>query len=271
MFLRLFILSLIFPCLSLFAQSNLEGNRIAELYELLSDKSNLYGKQVLIYDYKMKGKQTIKDSTLISKISIANNSESAATYQYDTTDHEIVKYKVSGKGKIPTHQFIYDNKWRLTESRVVNNNLEVLSNTFYKYENDRLISEESFTGYAYLDQPRKLSLINYKYKRDKLVEKDKKYSLNGSHWVQTWVTKYNETGNPIWLEETNGNEVTSYVNSFNKNGQLIKSEISSTNQKSSVKEIEYYMNGFPKSVFWYYEKNKRPRQLTKYFLLHPDQ
>lgn len=248
----------------LFSQSNEESLRIAELYELLPIKNNLYGTEVFIYDYKVKGKKIVNDSSLVARITILQPEINQNTFEYDTNNLEVVKYEIENNARIPVKKLLLDEDKRVVEASSVNENLEVLSKTFYRYENNKLISEEAFTGYAYLDQPRRLSLITYKYDGNKLIQKSKKYSLNGTHWVQTWTSKYDDLGNEIWMEEIDEDNITTYNNEF-KRGKIIKSQITQTNEKAITREITYNKLGHPTSILFYYTKSKKNIRLTKYF------
>ena len=146
-----------------------------------------------------------------------------------------------------------------------NKESEILAKTFYKYENGLLISEESYTGYAYLESPRKISQISYKYENGLLAEKNKKYSLNGEHWIQTWVTKFDKSGRKTVLKETENGKINSYEYKFNSNNQIEKITVLSEEDKKIIKEITYYTNGSPKSILWYWVKRQKPIRMTKYF------
>lgn len=257
------IVILITPPL-LFSQTNEESQRIAELYELLPIKNNLYGTEVLIFDYKVKGKDDIKDSSMVARITVLQPDYTTHTFEYDTNQLEVIKYEVADAGRIPVKKIILNNDGRVIESSVVNEKLEILSKTFYKYENQKLISEEAFTGYAYLDEPRRLSLITYKYDGNKLIQKSKKYSLNGTHWIQTWTSKFDEYGNEIWMEEIDEGNIITYENEFD-NGKMVKSKVISTDSKPRTREIKYNKQGHPTIIHWFYTKNKKNIRLTKYF------
>lgn len=248
----------------LFAQTNEESLRISELYDLLPVKNNLYGTEVFIYDYKVKGKKSISDSSLVARITILQPEISQNTFEYDTINLEVIKYEIDNGNRIPVKKILLDTDKRVIEASNVNESLEILSKTFYRYENNKLINEESFTGYAYLDQPRRLSLITYKYEGNKLTQKSKKYSLNGTHWIQTWTSQYDELGNEIWLEEIDENNTITYNNEFER-GKIIKSQITQTNEKPITKEIAYNKQGHPTSILLYYTKTKKNIRLTKYF------
>ena len=241
-----------------------ESSRISELYELIPDKSQLYGKEVLIFDYKLKGKNTIKDSLLVARISVLHLTEEQKTIAYDTNKLEVIKYEILDNKKKPVQKLVHDSEMRVIESSVINESMEPLSKIFYTYQNGKLVSEETFTGYAYLDEPRKLSLITYVYNGDKLQEREKKYSLNGTHWIQTWITKYDESGNIIWQQETDDDVSTTSTNIY-ENGRMVKCKITISNDKPSIKQITYNKLGYPTSVHWFYEKKKKPIRLTKYF------
>ena len=248
----------------LFGQTNEESLRISELYELLPVKNNLYGTEVFIYDFKVKGKKILDDSSLVARITILQPEMNQNTFEYDTTGLEILKYEVDQKNRIPVKKLLLDNDKRVIEASTVNEDLEVLSKTFYRYENNKLLSEESFTGYAYLDQPRRLSLITYQYEGNKLTQKSKKYSLNGTNWIQTWTSRYDKLGNEIWMEEIDEDNTITYNNEFEK-GKIIKSQITQTNEKTIIKEITYNKQGYPASILLYYSKTKKNIRLTKYF------
>ena len=62
------LLYLIFLPLLSFSQIDQEAARITELYDLIDNKIELYGTEVLIYDYKLKGRKVLKDSTMIARI-----------------------------------------------------------------------------------------------------------------------------------------------------------------------------------------------------------
>ncbi|MEQ8927257.1 MAG: hypothetical protein RLO81_15665 [Fulvivirga sp.] len=249
---------------TLLAQSNEESLRISELYDLLPVKNSLYGKEVLIYDYKLNNRSIIKDSSLITQISILEPEFKASTFSYDTNGLDVVKYEHSNGKKQPVQLFTLNEQHKVLESSNVDDNMKVLSKTFYKYEHDKLVTEEAYTGYAYLDEPRRFSLITYKYDSNTLLERSKKYSLNGTNWVQTWWSKYDENGNEILLEESEGDITIMYSNEFDK-GKLIKSTIQKTNEKPVIREIKYNKNGHPSSVYLYHKKNNKPIRLTKYF------
>ncbi|HNP20408.1 MAG TPA: hypothetical protein PKL31_18370 [Fulvivirga sp.] len=258
------LLFLIFLPILSFAQIDQEAARITELYDLIDNKAALFGTEALIYDYKLKGRKVLKDSTMVARISIVDNHDKPKEYGYDTTNLTVIKYEISNTGKQPVLKLTHDAQMHVIESAVVNEQMEELSKTFYKYDNDLLVSEEAYTGYSYLDNPRNFSRIDYKYKDGQLVEKDKKYSLNGTHWIQTWLTRYNEKGDVIYLEETNEDNTVIYNYTY-ENNTLIKCLINDPENKKSVKEIVYNKVGYPVSVYWYIQKNKKPLRLTKYF------
>ncbi len=249
---------------TVWAQSNDASQRIAEVYQYLEDNHNLYGKEVLIFDYKLKNKKTIKDSTLVAQFTIVKENIQEA-YEYDTSQYEVIKYELKNGLKIPYARYKHNENWDVTEAAIINEEFQLLSKTFYKYDGEKLVSEEAYTGYAYLDNPRKISVITYQYKGDQLVERDKKYSLNGSHWVQTWVSKFDDKGNCYYKETTADNETLIERNSFDEKRRIILSEITQENQKTKVKEISYYVNNAPKSVWIYDKKSKKTERLTKYF------
>ncbi|QSE96863.1 hypothetical protein [Fulvivirga lutea] len=260
--LKTLILLLFSPIL--LAQSNEESQRISELYDLLPIKNNLYGKEVLIYDYRLKNKNSIKDSSLVTQITILEPEFKASTFSYDTNGLEVIKYEHNNGTKQPVQVFKLNSEHQVLEASNVDNEMEVLSKTFYTYENDKLVSEEAYTGYAYLDEPRRLSLINYKYKDDRLYERSKKYSLNGTNWIQTWWSKYDEYGNEIMLEENEGDINITYNNEFDK-GKLIKSTIHKTGEKPIIREIKYNEKGHPTSVYLYHKKKNKPIRLTRFY------
>jgi hypothetical protein len=255
---------LFFPTLC-FGQINQEAVRITELYDLIKSKTALFGTEVLIYDYKLKGRKILKDSTLVARISIIDNQDIPKTHVYDTAGLIVTKYELSSSGRTPILKLTHDAQMRIIESSVINEQLEELSKTFYRYENDLLVSEEAYTGYSYLEKPRNFSKITYKYESGRLIEKDKKYSLNGTHWIQTWLTYYDKSGNVLYLEKTDGDNVIAYTYTYKDNGKLIKCLIEDTENKSSIKEMTYNNLGYPTSVFWYVEKNKKPLRMTRYF------
>lgn len=246
-------------------QSTLENDRIAELYDLIHDMTPFYDTEVHVYDYKLKNKKTIKDSSFVAMFSIVDNKDIENDVFYDTLNLLVTKYVIVKGGKVPKETFLLNNSKQVIEHSIVNNNLEVLAKTFYKYENTFLTSEEAYTGYAYLENPRMISQISYSYQDGKLHEKTKKYSLNGEHWIQTWKTKYDQLGRKIMLEETDDGITTSFDYKYNARHQIEQISIVTDNERKSIKEIKYYSNGSPKSIFWYWVKKNKPIRMTKYF------
>lgn len=259
------ILIMVSYCLLTFGQSTLENDRIAELYDLIHDMTPLYGSEVHIYDYKLKNKRTIKDSTFVAMFSIVDNQDIENDVFYDTLNLLVTKYSIDKDGNIPKETFLLNESKQVIEHSIVNNNLEVLAKTFYKYKNTMLASEEAYTGYAYLENPRMISQISYFYEDGKLHEKTKKYSLNGEHWIQTWKTKYDKIGRKIILEETDNGITTSYEYKYNTRHQIEQVSIVTSDERKSIKEIKYYSNDRPKSIFWYWVKKNKPIRMTKYF------
>ena len=260
---RLPYIPLLLGSLTAFGQSSVESQRIAEYYDLLSKEVKASNKHVLIYDYKISKRRSYSDSTWITRI-LLEQEKNQQDYQFDTVGNKVVKFELDNGSRRPINQYILDEKGRIKEFSIINNKQKPLSKVFYTYSNDLLIKEETFTGYAYLDEPRKLSIINYKYENGHLVQRDKKYSLNGSHWVQTWVSKYDSLGNNIWTQETKEGKVIIYENEFKLN-RLIKSLITSTDDNPAVKEIIYDPQGYPQSIYEYTKRNNKPRRLTKFF------
>jgi hypothetical protein len=249
------------------AQSSIENDRIAELYELIPVKNQFFGFEVYIYDYKIKGKKIVEDSTIMARINIVDEQDLKSDFTYDTLNLVVTKYELIKNDRIPVMLIKHDSQMRVTEKVIVNQKMEELSKTFYKYDDQNLISEEAFTGYAYLDIPRKLSLITYKYESGSLIEKEKKYSLNGVHWIQTWSTKYDEKGHVVSLKETNDENSYFYKLQYDDKGQIEKYFITSGDDINSIKEVSYSQNGTPNSVYWYTQKKKKPLRLTKYYFL----
>lgn len=250
---------------NLFGQSTIENDRIAELYDLILDMKPLYGYQATIYDYKLKGKKVIKDSSLIAQFNIVNNLDVGNKVEYDTLNNLVTMYEIVKDTRVPRETYLINTKHQVLEHSIINSDFDVLSRTFYEYNDGLLISEKAYTGYAYLENPRMISQITYSYDKGGLSEKKKKYSLNGEHWIQTWVTKFDEQNRKILLIESEGEKNNSYSYSYNKDGLIEKILIVSDKELKSTKVIEYYPKGLPKSILWYIEKNKKPIRMTKYF------
>ncbi|MTI37882.1 hypothetical protein, partial [Fulvivirga lutimaris] len=191
----------------------------------------LYGTQVHIYDYKLKNKRAIKDSSFVAMFAIVDNQDIQKDVVYDTLNLLVTKYSLEKGKKIPKETFLLNDSKQIIEHSIVNNNLEVLAKTFYKYQGKLLATEEAYTGYAYLENPRMISLISYSYEDGKLVEKTKKYSLNGEHWVQTWKTKYDQVGRKTVLEETDGGISHRYEYTYNAQDKIDQISILSNNEK----------------------------------------
>lgn len=259
------ILFLLFSCSFAFGQSTLENDRIAELYDLIQDMTPLYGSQVHIYDYKLKNKRTIKDSSFVAMFSIVDNQDIENDVFYDTLNLMVTKYAIEKGNKIPKETFLLSDSKQVIEHSIVNGISEVLAKTFYKYENTLLVTEEAYTGYAYLENPRMISQVSYSYKDGKLTEKNKKYSLNGEHWIQTWKTEYDQVGRKTVLEEIQDGTSNRYEYKYNDKHQIEQISIITNDERKSTKEIRYFSNGRPRSVLWYWVKKNRPIRMTKYF------
>ena len=235
-------------------------DRIAELYSLLGDEERLASTTVEIYDYKLARKGQIRDSTMVARIMIAE----AGNNLYDTIEYTVTEYEMIQGAKIPVRVFKYNDQWQLTEAVVVDEQRNELSKVFYKYKGEQLVSEEAFTGYAYLDQPRKLSIIDYTYERGHLVEKNKKYSLNGVSWIQTWQTSFDEAEHPYRVVENVQHKTTTWINEFQE-GKMTRSEITRPDGTLHIKNITYHPDDRPYSVYVFQRKNKKPLRLTRYY------
>lgn len=245
------------------AQNNLESTFITEFYDLLPNATTYNKNQVAIYNFTIKGNKITPDSSLIAQLSILENSETNLLTKYDTSGLEVTQFQKIDNEWVPTRLMLLNKNKQIVETSVINKNREVLSKVFYKYQHQQLVSEEAYTGYAYLDTPRRLSLIEYTYEGDKLVERDKKYSLNGTHWIQTWVYKFDLSGNKIWVQETNDKQTTTHKNEF-EGQQLIRSVINITGEKPRIKELKYTEDGYPSSVYIYRRKGNKPLKLIKF-------
>lgn len=260
---RLFSLLLLLAPICGFSQLNTENDRIAELYLIIQEETLIQGKEVSIYDFKVKGKKVLTDSSLMARISVeyplSNN-----TMHYDTTDQTVIEFNhADPESRVPIKRYVHNEDWTLISSEIINEDYETLSKVLYHYDKALLMSEEMLTGFAYLNEPRKLSVINYEYDNNRLVKKSKKYSLNGTHWFQTWTTFYDELGQIITLEESIENK--RLIDSYEyENNRLVKITTNDGDKTLRRKTITYFKNGLPKALTVYAGKKDKIIRYTQY-------
>lgn len=264
MYHRLVLFFILASAQSIYSQTNADNDRIAEFYDLINQQSISNTSQVAIYNKSVKGKRLLDDSTLVSKISMLNIVSDSHIDQ-DTINRIVIQYEKDENDKRkPIKRMTYNKEWNLISSEVINEKLETLSKTNLLYEDNLLVKEEAYTGFAYLDEPRKLSLIEYVYEGDRLVTKNKKYSLNGTHWIENWTTHYDESGHVVRIEEKSEGQERIFNYNY-ENGKVTSIDKIENSKKVSVKSISYDNLGRLKEITVRKSNNKKILRCTRYY------